>query len=322
MPEITIRSRNLRLADLPLLSDKETLYTFDPRSLLDECLGKHRYIVSCENQLTNSLAGQHIAVNQYAVKHTDPSRNKLLTVAISEDPRISLYKRLANTAIPAAIKRLFVAVPHPEADSLACQKGWDINYPYSDFLAYNNKISQKERLGDLTPAWAIIDPASDNLESSEAYYIKRAIGAGGFATFHTSDLTGMKQAIQAYPSKWYKEKAIEGAPRSVQLFRNGPKDYTLFGYSEMKIRFQKNYAGGLMKKINNLPDYLNENLACALFRLDPLFGDYTGFLGLDFIEADKKMFILEANVRTTMATFATLQLNESHREELEFFHFQ
>jgi len=305
-----------------MLSEKETLYTFDPRSILDECLGKHRYIVSCENLLTNILRGQHIAVNQYAVKHTDSLRNQLWIATITGDPRIPLYTRLREVEVPGEIHHLFVAVPHPEADLLALEKGWSINYNYPDFLAYNNKLAQKERLGDLTPNWEIIDPKTYPFDDMEDCYFKREFGAGGYATFHASDRTGMKLPSRKYPARWFREDAMEGEPRSVQVFRHGSGEYTVFGYSEMKIIFKKNYAGGLMKKTGSIPGFVRERISTALDCLDPLFKGYTGFMGIDFLEKDSNLLVLEANVRVTMATFATLELNESTREELEFYRFQ
>jgi len=324
MPEtiMNVDYRDLCVDDIPLLSNRKTLYTFDPRSILDECLGKHRYIVSCENLLSNILQNQCIAVNQYAIKHTDPGRNKLLTAEISGDPRISMYIRLRKVEIPEKIKHLFVSVPHPEADRLAMEKGWSINYSYADFLEFNNKIAQKEQLGNLTPTWTIIDPKTYIFDETENCYFKRETGAGGYATFHASNLTGMRLPSRKHPAIWYKETAMEGQPKSVQVFRHGPKEYTVFGYSEMKILFRKNYAGALLKKTANLPAFIREEIALALERLDPILREYTGFMGLDFIESGKKLLILEANIRVTMATFATLQLNSSSRPELEFYHFQ
>ena len=314
--------RDLCLKDFPFLSDEKTLYTFDPRSILDECLGKHRYIVSCENLLSNILNGQHIAVNQYSVKHTIPSRNQLLIAEISGDPRIPLYIRLKGMKMPDEISHLFVAIPHPEADNLARERNWNINFSYADFLKYNNKIRQKELLGDLTPPWEIIDPKNYTFDEKEDCYFKREIGAGGYATFHASDLTGMRLPSRKHPARWFKETAMAGEPRSIQVFRDVSGDYTVFGYSEMKIIFRKNYAGGLMKRASNLPDFLRRSISSALERLNPLLNDYTGFMGLDFIESGEKMQVLEANVRVTMATFATLQLNESAGQELEFYRFQ
>jgi len=314
--------QDLCVADIPMLSNKETLYTFDPRSILDECLGKHRYIVSCENLLTNILLGQNILVNQYAVKHTDLLRNILWTASISGDPRISLYSRLKEVVLPVEIDRLFVAVPHPEADLLAFEKGWHINYNYSDFMTYNNKLAQKQLLGNLTPRWEIIDPKNYPFDETEDCFFKREFGAGGYATFHASDRTAMKLPSRKYPARWFREDAMEGEPRSVQVFRHGQGNYTVFGYSEMKIIFKKNYAGGLMKKTASIAAFVRERISTALECLDPLFKDYTGFLGIDFLEQGSNLLILEANVRVTMATFATLELNESINDELEFYRFQ
>jgi len=321
-PAWNIEYRDLCVADISILKNPETLYSFDPRSILDECLGKHRYIVSCENLLSNILNEQFIAVNQYAVKHTDTNRNKLLIAEISGDPRISLYTRLNGVSIPEEIKHLYVAIPNPEAEVLALNKGWDLNYHFSDFTAFNNKIDQKILLGDLTPDWEIIDPKTHSFDETEDLYFKREVGAGGFATFHASDTKDMKLPSRKYPARWFKEKTVEGEPRSVQIFRHGSGKYTIFGYSEMKIIFKKNYAGGLMKRTSFIPEFVRKGIQLSLTRLDPLFKDYNGFMGLDFLENSKIMHVLEANVRVTMATFATLQLNESEKQELEFYRFQ
>jgi len=318
---MNIHFENLRISDIPSLNSSETLYTFDPRILLDECLGKHRYIVSCENLLTNALKDRYIAVNQYAVKHTDSTRNQLITAIISGDPRISIYTRLNGMELPNEIRKLYVAIPHPEADKIAFEKAWEINYSFADFLEYNNKISQKELLGDLTPDWERIDPHCYCFDETENCYFKREVGAGGYATFHASNRTGMKLPSRKYPARWYKEKEVDGKPCSVQIYRHSIHQYTVFGYSEMKIIFKKNYAGGRMKKVECIPLFLREVIASALERLDPLLKDYTGFLGLDFMEEDKKIQVLEANVRVTMATFATLQLNEGFLQELDFYRF-
>lgn len=325
LEELTISSieyRNLCINDIPVLQNHETLFTFDPRSILDECLGKHRYIVSCENMLTNVLNGMHIAVNQYAIKHTELKRNRLLVANITGDPRISLYSRLKNVIIPDEIKNLYVAIPHPEADNIALEKGWNINYSYSDFLVYNNKIKQKMLLGDLTPVWNIIDPKIYPFNEKEDCYFKREIGAGGYATFHASDRSGMFLPSLKHPARWFREESTEGEPRSIQIFRHAPGKYIIFGYSEMKIIAKKNYAGGLMKKAIHLPEFLKDELGNALTRLDPLLNDYCGFMGLDFLENGNQIQVTEANVRVTMATFATLQLNESTEQELEFYRFQ
>jgi len=318
----SIEYGDLCIKDIPALQNYETLYTFDPRSILDECLGKHRYIVSCENMLTNVLDDLDIAVNQYAIKHTEPKRNRLLVANITGDPRVSLYTRLKDVAISDKIKNIYVAIPHPEADYLALKKGWNINYSYSDFLVYNNKIKQKMLLGDLTPAWNIIDPKIYPFDEKENCYFKREIGAGGYATFHASDRSGMKLPSLKHSACWFREEAADGEPRSIQIFRQAPGKYIIFGYSEMKITDRKNYAGGLMKKARHLPDFLKGQLENALTRLDPLFNNYCGFMGLDFLENGNKIQVTEANVRVTMATFATLQLNGSMEQELEFYRFQ
>jgi hypothetical protein len=322
MQEIDLSYKNLIIKDIPELNNRETLYTFDPRSMLDECIGKHRYIVSCENLLTNMLTGQHIAVNQYAIKHTDSSRNQLIIAKISEDPRISIYQRLENITKPAEIKNLYVAVPHPEADDLASNMNWEINYNYKDFLDFNNKISQKHLLGDLTPEWEIIDLSSHKFIENEDVFYKREIGAGGFATFHSSDMSGFKEACIKNPVRWFIEKPIDGEPCSVQIYRYKQGQYTVFGHSLMNILHRRRYGGGLMKKTDTIDNRVKITVNEALKQLDSLLKDYTGFMGLDYIVNENQVLILEANIRATMATFATLQLNESDKEQIEFYRFQ
>jgi len=57
-------------------------------------------------------------------------------------------------------------------------------------------------------------------------------------------------------------------------------------------------------------------------RLEGLLSGYSGFLGLDFMENGNIIKVLEANVRVTMATFATLELNASDQQELSFYRFR
>jgi len=318
----SVHFKSLRIEDLPELNDRQTLYTFDPRSILDECLGKHRYIVSCENLLCQMLDGQHIAVNQYVSKLPHPERNELFVVPITGDPRPSLFKRMKGLDLPDEIERMYVCVPHPDADALAETLNLRLNYSFTDFIKYNDKIAQKTLLGDLTPEWQVIDPMSQSFDDAEDCYYKRANGAGGYATFHSSDRQGMKLPSRKYPAQWYKEVSIEGEPRSVQIYKSLKGEYMVFGYSEMRIIERKTYTGGLMRRIEVLGSAKREQIQEAIKRLDTLLCDYHGFMGLDFIEDAFKIRILEANVRVTMATFATLELNASNQQDLSFYRFR
>ncbi|HET9571529.1 MAG TPA: ATP-grasp domain-containing protein [Bacteroidales bacterium] len=318
----SVHFKTLRREDLPELNNRHTLYTFDPRSILDECLGKHRYIVSCENLLSQILLNQHIAVNQYAFKLPFPERNELFVVPITGDPRPSLYRRMKDLVFPDEIEHLYACVPHPEADELAESLNLHLNCNHDDFLRYNDKIAQKTALGDLTPVWEIIDPRVHTYDDSEDCYYKRANGAGGYATFHNTDRKGMKMPSRKYPALWYKESTVEGEPCSVQIYRSSESEYRVFGYSEMRIVERKTYAGGRMRRIDALNQEIQIQIQEALSRLDSLFTGYHGFMGLDFIAFDNKIQLLEANVRVTMATFATLELNASDQQELSFYRFK
>lgn len=312
----------LRVEDLPELNDRHSLYTFDPRSILDECLGKHRYIVSCENLLCQMLSKQHTAVNQYAAKQPQNQHNDLFVVPITGDPRPSLYVRMQNLILPDEIEHLYTCVPHPEADLLAEHLNLRLNYHFLDFLKYNDKIEQKTLLGNLSPKWSIFDPKTELFDEAEDCYYKRANGAGGYATFHSSDRTGMKLPSRKYPALWFKEATVEGEPRSVQIYKTLEDEYIVFGYSEMRIIDRKTYAGGMMRRIDALSMPAREQIQEALRRLNPLFKNYSGFMGLDFMENGDIIKVLEANVRVTMATFATLELNASDQDELSFYRFR
>ena len=318
----SVHFKSLRIEDLSELNDRHTLYTFDPRSILDECLGKHRYIVSCENLLCQMLQGQFTAVNQYAAKLPHPERNTAFVVPITGDPRPSMYARMQNLEFPVGIERLYACVPHPEADRLASSLNLHLNVSHTDFLRYNDKIAQKTLLGELTPNWSLIDPKTYLFEETEDCFFKRANGAGGYATFHSSDRQGMQLPSRKYPAVWYKEETVEGEPRSVQLYKTLEGEYVVFGYSEMRIIDRKTYAGGLMRRIQALSLEKREQIHEALNRLDTLLNGYVGFLGLDFMENEQTIQVLEANVRVTMATFATLELNASDQEELSFYRFR
>jgi len=312
----------LRVEDLPELNDRHSLYTFDPRSILDECLGKHRYIVSCENLLCQMLSNQHTVVNQYAAKLPQRQLNELFVVPITGDPRPSLYTRMQNRILPDEIEHLYVCVPHPEADLLAEHLNLHLNFKYSDFLRYNDKIAQKTLLGDLSPKWRMFDPKTESFDDAADCFYKRANGAGGYATFHSSDRQGMKPPSRKYPALWFKEETVEGSPCSVQIYKTLEDEYLVFGYSEMRIIERKTYAGGLMRRIDVLPSRIREQIQEAIRRLDPLLKSYSGFMGLDFMLNDENLQVLEANVRVTMATFATLELNASDQDELSFYRFR
>lgn len=311
----------LQTSDIPFLQQTDCLYSFDPRPLLDTCIGKHRYIVSFENSLCRSLSDKPIAVNQYALRHTAPERNRLWILPMDGDPRPSLYQRMLQQSCPTGIQSLWVAVPSRDAERWADAHSLRINYRFDDYLRYNDKIAQKEALGDLSPTWERIDPKTHAFDSREACYFKRAHGAGGYATFHASDLDGAQWPSRKHPATWYKETAVEGTPVSVQLLRDAMGRYCLFGYSEMKIIQKKQYAGALLKPVTGLPGWMIDKIRIVLKQMDGLLCGYHGFFGLDLMVKNANFWVLEANVRVTMATFAALELNERQLDALEFYRY-
>lgn len=322
-PDITCRE--LTASGIQELNDNDTLYSIDFRNIHEKNI-RHKHAVFCENMISNVLQNKYVCVNQYATRNGNKNNNKLIVAEIGGNPGISIYKRLAETILPVNIKKLYTSIPHPDADEFCLKKELKNSYPYADYLRFNNKIKQKELLRNLTPEWNIISVekikkliTGENNYSEKEFYIKMNFGAGGYNVYHCSELKNMNvQTLNKY-ILWYKETAVEGTPKSVQIYRKSSGEYILFGFTEMKIINKKSYAGARIKKISLLSPAILPQIEAALKRLDCMLNNYQGFMGIDFIENENKIWVLEANVRVSMATFATLKLNETNKDYMNFY---
>lgn len=330
-----ITYKSLKASEIEELNSPKTLYTIDPRYILEEYNSQKQYLKSCENALIFVLKNQKCTINQFANTNNISKNNKFITIETDPDPSISIYKRISekqilkNNLSEIPIKKIFTAIPHPDADALCKKYNLTNNYSVNDFLIFNNKISQKKAFNELTPSWEIITSKKElenKIETNnyqDGFFLKRSIGSGGYCTFHSSsiptDITINEQNL------WYIEKEIKGKSNSIQIYRDEHSNYTIFGYTEMRIFRKRNYGGAIIKKAESIPERIKPTLEKSILCLEKILSQtkynktYKGFLGIDFIDDGINLHILEANVRVTMATFASLRLNEMNRDKLKFF---
>ncbi len=295
--------------EVRFLKARDTLFTFDFRALGEDPSYRIPAMWKYEN-LTPWIALGWATVNEDAALIAYRSPYKQLVVPKGDDPTISLYRRLKAAALDRSIRALWVAVPHPDADEFALQKGLRINYSYKQFLRLNDKLEQKKLLRDLTPRWRPVG-ATKELKGVASGYLKRRHGSGGFTVFKASEMGSSKvrDLLAAQPSDWYFEETASGVPHSVQGLRSGGR-HVVFGFSEQCIEDGRYFKGSRILPLANLTAKVAAQLSAAIDRLEPLFSGYEGFWGIDFIlDEDETVKVLEANVRVTAATIPTLMVN-------------
>lgn len=314
-----IIKQTIKPKEIKFLQDNQTLYIFDFRALGESMEYDIPAMWKYENLMPWILEGGYAVVNE---SHQDihyPSENKLLVVGKGKDARISVVEKLCKKKIPAGIKSLWVAAPHPDADQLAEQKNLTINYTYSDFLFRNDKIRQKELLKKMTPVWKIVknEKELDILRKSrKTGFIKRKLGSGGYTVFDIGKIAGNedfeKLFLQA-TDEWYFEEFAKGETYSVQcLMDKEPDDIVVFGYSKQRMAEGKCFIGSEILSLNDLRDDIFMQLKKGIKLMNPLLKDYIGFFGIDFIVGKEgKVDILEFNIRTTAATVPTLLSNNT-----------
>jgi predicted ATP-grasp superfamily ATP-dependent carboligase len=217
------------------------------------------------------------------------------------------------------VSSLWVAVPHPDADILAREKGLAISNTFESFLKRNDKYRQKELLGSQTPTWKKISSAELRSALSAVkgqWYLKRRLGSGGFTVFLVKDVAAdekLEDLLKADDNDWFLEKEVLGVSCSIQCVKyRRSDDVTIFGFSEQIIDSGRFFAGSKIKPLSSLPETCYRQLKAALKKLSPLLKGYEGFFGLDFIiSKNNKVSVLEANIRLTAATIPTLLINVS-----------
>lgn len=252
-------------------------------------------------------------VNTAHLQRSDISASNLVIAEPASKPSLSIMQRAGS--IPGGVSRVWAGIPHPSIDAYAHTSGITLNYQYSDFLLYNNKLSQKELLGDFSPEYFEIKDKADLEKALELKtgYIKASLGAGGFSVFsvseHAEKIRAKSDAILASETPWYYEATATGKPYSVQIYKN-KGNYTLFGYAQQYIE-GTNYIGAKLLDIDDLGDDLTKFLQETCERVDPLIRDYDGFFGIDIMVDKDVVSVLELNMRLTATTIPTLLANNT-----------
>jgi len=308
-----ITKKTLIPSDINFLNHGDYLYSIDFRAISENMDYEIPAMRKYENLCPWIVSNKFVAVNENANSLEYPNNNFLVTANSNTDARTSVYSRLAKTRLDKNIHKLWVAIPHPDADKYCEDKKMDINFSFTDFLKLNDKITQKKLLRNKTPQWREIN-STDDLEfvtNNEKGYIKRRQGSGGYTVFKTDGLNRDFNALfNESPSDWFFEQEIDGRSSSIQCVKDESGDTTIFGFSEQIIDNGRFYSGSRILPLDSLSDKLYDQLKDAIIMLDKLLKNYVGFFGLDFIiDKNDSVFILEANIRLTAATIPTLLVN-------------
>ncbi len=309
---MTIHKQRITPDQIDFLRDPWTLYTCDFRATAESMEYNIPAMWKYENMLPWILYGQHVTVNDNArlLKYRWP--NTLINVVKNNDPKKSIYSRLKKSDIGKS-SRLWVSVPHPDADSVAKRWKLQLNEKYIDFLNRNDKRRQKLLLGNRTPQWEDIhsEPHLRQLQRLwKRGFVKRAQGSGGFAVFpfsqtHTDNFLKLFRETKR---EWFIEREIRGSFHSIQLVTEHGRT-TVFGMSD-QIMDDQHYIGSKIRPLKELNTRTWATLQRSIFALRPLWKDYTGFWGIDYvIDRAGRTYVLEANIRQTAATIPTLLNN-------------
>lgn len=313
----------LKPQNLPYLQGTRTLFSSDFRAIGESLNYDIPAMWKYENLLPWILSNQLVAVNHGYKDLKYPSSNQYTIASRSPDSKLSLLRRL-KWPIASSITTLWVAIPHPDTDALAQEYNLNLNYTYKDFLQNNDKIRQKELLGDCSPSWQVfrsITELEKAARKKRTGFIKRQYGSGGYTVFPVSSInTDQDFQRLAQEDEWYFEEHAEGIPFSIQCVHLPQDDATIiFGYSKQLVADSRYFVGSSLLPLSELADMTLSQLKVGIERLQPLLNGYEGFFGLDFIIGnDGKVHILEANVRLTAVTIPTLLMNMSGYTTAEF----
>jgi S-adenosylmethionine/arginine decarboxylase-like enzyme len=309
-----ITKNKLKIKDIEFLNKTETVYSVDFRAISENMDYEIDAMWKYENLSPWIVKNRYVTVNEVYEDINYLNENKYIVLNKGTNSKVSVYKRLENQ-LPKGVKNLWVAIPHPDADVFAENHRFNINYKYEDFIKLNNKISQKELFGELTPNWKILEDTKDLEKLGSKYkdgFIKREEGSGGYTVFKVKDIDedeNFKSLLNS--GRWYVEQRAKGVPHSIQCVKNG-EDVTIFGYTEQIIEDDKYFYGSDIKNLEDLPNRTEQELNRVLKQLEPLIDDYDGFFGIDFFQDDdESISILEVNVRLTAASIPTLLNNET-----------
>lgn len=320
MPIMSIKFVSLDVHDIKFLNEADTLYSIDFRATGEELDRDIPAMFKYENTpywlggFKRKELKRHVVVNETVSDECDDqiqhSAKRDLNI-----PHRSIYQRL--TELPGSINKIWVGIPHPDADQLSRDENIDINYTYPDFLHRNDKVRQKELLQDLTPGWSRYDNLAKLVSvcsETKNGYLKKRHGAGGFSIIKlTPDTT--KEKIQQHindssVNDWYIEESVDGLPWSAQCLRDQDGVVKVFGFSQQKIVDNTIYAGGSLIDVSRVSNTTKTSIENAINNLSVLLDNYVGFFGIDFIEQNDKIQILEFNIRLTAASLPALIRNK------------
>ncbi len=318
-----IEISSLTAKDIPFLADPDSLYTCDFRAISESMDYEIPAMWKYENFLAHVVQVGTAALNENGEK--EHQKYQIVVVPTAPDPRVSVYRRL-ESSLSSNPKKLWVAIPHPDADALAKKMGCELNYSYQNFLPKNDKFEQKKLFGDMSPDWHVLNGKEDlkKLQSeNHEGFIKRRVGSGGYTVFPIKKTIGNESfdRLMDDPSnEWFVENKVFGTSCSIQCVRFADTGkIVVFGFSEQKIVEESIFAGSIIKPLAEMKD-IQEQLMTVLNRLEPMLKDYEGFFGIDFlIQEDGKVQALEANIRLTAATVPTLVFNEKGGSTAEYY---
>lgn len=310
-----ITKKRLIPSEISFLNYDDCLYSVDFRAISENMNYAIPAMWKVENLCSWIISDKFVTTNEDFDRLKYPNSNFYVVLNKGADPKVSIYDRLFKTkdTIDTKIKKLWVAIPHPNADKYCQDNHLQLNFTFSDFVKLNDKFTQKKLLKENTPKWVKIASRSEleSIINDRSGYIKRKQGSGGYAVFKSDDLNNdFNVLFNQSPSDWFFEEKADGRSCSIQCIKDESGNITIFGFSEQMINGDKFYSGSKILSLNSMEDNIYRQLSNSLEMLSKLLKDYVGFFGLDFIIGEDGMvLVLEANIRLTAATIPTLLAN-------------
>lgn len=315
-PNPSVKFYALVSGDIPELNDTDTLYTIDFRAISESMEYKIPAMFKYENLLAWIVDG-YVTANRMAQEIQFSRQPNVVEVDMPDDPRVSIYSRLKSYKDTKRFNKIFVGIPHPDADAFARESGLVINYSYHDFIHLNDKIKQKELFFDKTPKWKIFVTSMDDADIA-GKYLKRQMGSGGYTIYSPEEVKSVIHGLDKTHS-WYIEDYCPGTSCSAQIYKASPQEYTVFGFTEQIIEDGKHFSGAKLKNLSCLTSDQKEELTTIIKNCHSLLERYRGFFGIDFIiKPSGEISALELNVRMTAMSVPTMIFNESDADEMLF----
>ena len=147
-----IKYQRLSIKEVKDFQEDNVIYIFDFRAL-----GEDLFMDIPEMKKYENLGKWIVEGKTHTLNEWEEAKGKRIIIKHAEFPKHTIYSRLMDVSFSKEIKKIWVAVPHPDSDLLAIEKNLEVNYPYPLFEKLNDKIFQKNSLGDLSPEFIIIN---------------------------------------------------------------------------------------------------------------------------------------------------------------------